>query len=299
MARQSSTGKYSWKGTKSGETLDGSTLSDSIQGRGLIIDGAGGNDTLVGGSGADTLKGGIGNDTLIAQANDLIGTPSGTLIYDGGNGSDVLDLSGIVSAEGTGIFVHSSSSNSIIILDLEQTGTPITSEHEITWDASKEWKNSFTGIENIITGDGNDEINFDNVMGYGPNKVWSGAGDDFVTTGGGNDFIDAGAGDDFIVGGPGDDILTGGEGNDAFTFLGGFAGEYQRDVITDFDIFSDLGANQDQLRLRADYTLDWDPTAAVLTGIISSDSGLVGQVQLLGLTYSDAASVAIHYHAII
>lgn len=287
MGKQTS--KYLWKGTNANETLDGSTLSATLQARGLVIDGAGGNDVLVGGSGADILKGGNGDDTLIVQLDDLLGTPSGTLIYDGGRGSDWLDLSGIESAEGTGIYVGSYSSYPRIILDAGHEGEPLSSYDQYILDPAKDWVGSIAGIENVRTGDGDDFIYFDLTMGYGVNQVISGAGDDIIDTGDGKDIIDAGSGDDFIYMRAGDTVI-GGEGSDVFAFGSGYG-----NVITDFDIASEFNPYQDRIRLWEGYAIEWDPTAAVLTGVISNESGVVGSVELLGLTYADAGSVPIYY----
>jgi Ca2+-binding RTX toxin-like protein len=65
------------KGTSSANTLNGSILTDAI-------DGLAGNDTINGGNGADRIKGGADNDTLTG------GSGSDTFIYSAGFGLDTI-----------------------------------------------------------------------------------------------------------------------------------------------------------------------------------------------------------------
>ncbi len=58
-----------------------------------ILNGNGGADTLRGGAGVDTVSGGDGNDTLVIVAGDDTGAGD---VYNGGDGFDVLAVSGIV-----------------------------------------------------------------------------------------------------------------------------------------------------------------------------------------------------------
>lgn len=78
----------------------------SVLGSGIVVDGAGGNDTLIGATGNDSMRGGSGNDLLVGGAgqdsldggdgNDLLlatqGSGSGRELYIGGAGSDRIAL---------------------------------------------------------------------------------------------------------------------------------------------------------------------------------------------------------------
>ncbi|MDF1795721.1 MAG: calcium-binding protein [Coxiellaceae bacterium] len=71
------------------------------------------------------------------------------------------------------------------------------------------------GDNTIIGSSGTDNIN---TVGFGggngDNTIRAGAGDDRVTTGGGDDLLAGGAGDDTLNGGAGDDVLRGQSGDD-------------------------------------------------------------------------------------
>jgi hypothetical protein len=89
---------------------------------------------------------------------------------------------------------------------------------------------SFSEIEAVTTGDGNDNIDAsattsglyvstdagnDTITGGGgADTVYAGAGDDVVDAGGGADAVFGGDGADTLMGGGGDDYLSGGAGND-------------------------------------------------------------------------------------
>jgi Ca2+-binding RTX toxin-like protein len=66
------------------------------------------------------------------------------------------------------------------------------------------------GIENLITGSGNDTVTGDD----NANLLSSGGGLDVVVGEGGNDTLLGGAGNDTLEGGLGDDVLRGGSGHD-------------------------------------------------------------------------------------
>ena len=99
-------------------------------------------------------------------------------------------------------------------------------------------------IENIIAGDGDDDIRGNN----GANKLIGNAGADVIAGrggqdqlvgGSGNDLLRGGRGRDVLEGGLGNDILVGGKGMDRFTFATGDG----RDAIKRFQV------NRDQIDL--------------------------------------------------
>lgn len=117
------------------------------------IFGDAGDDIIDGGAGNDTLVGGAGNDYFIARKND------GDDIYfgdelDGGDGNDTLDLGAI---------------NANITADL---GTGHQGRGSVT--SSQTGYDTLWGIENIITGSGNDTITANKAI----NVIDGGAGDD-------------------------------------------------------------------------------------------------------------------------
>ncbi|QYU66119.1 hypothetical protein J4558_14050 [Leptolyngbya sp. 15MV] len=91
------------------------------------------------------------------------------------------------------------------------------------------------GDDLLLGNAGADVIN----AGVGQDSLFGGSGDDTLRGGAGTDLIYGGTGNDVINGGPGDDILGGGLGNDIFRFTALADGINERDVVTDFDLFSD------------------------------------------------------------
>jgi Ca2+-binding RTX toxin-like protein len=132
--------------------------ADVINGGSLAetLYGEAGNDTLRGGLGIDTLYGGDGNDTIF-------GAIDGDTVF-GGNNSDTLDFSDISSATN-------------LIIDMIN-GTVNTTG------------STFSEIENITGGDGNDQI----IGDANANTLKGGAGNDTIFTSDGIDFIDGGSG---------------------------------------------------------------------------------------------------------
>ncbi len=87
-------------GGSAGDSLNGATGND-------VLSGNGGGDTITGGVGADTVTGGSGNDTFYFAKGELIPTASGAaydLVTDyersggGTGGHDVLRLTGFTAA---------------------------------------------------------------------------------------------------------------------------------------------------------------------------------------------------------
>lgn len=139
-------------GTSAGDTLVGTSEAD-------MIIGAGGNDTLDGGFGADTLLGGSGDD-LITFSSVAVRYPPPTDIglIDGGEGTDVLDLSNISPAS-----VH-------IITDTDGSysfGARVGNQEY-----------AVTGIETVILG-GNSSL-IQTILA-GSITIYAGGGDDDIS----------------------------------------------------------------------------------------------------------------------
>ena len=196
-------------------TLRGTTGSDTIYG-------GGGNDYMIGDRGNDTLYGESGNDQLFGEeGNDTLYGGSGDDILYGDIGSDVYHGGSGIDLAGFGYYDYALRANAFIV-DMELgTATDVTSG-EI---------NSFTGIENVSTSDGDDTIignDGDNVIkSYGGNDtINGGGGDDEIQSGSGDDIVNGGAGNDVIYGGLGVDIIDGGTGDDWISGGGGLDSLY-------------------------------------------------------------------------
>ncbi|WP_438991899.1 Hint domain-containing protein [Lentibacter sp.] len=209
-------------GTAESDTIYGGAGDDDLSSgfvgtvnlhQGDFIDGGEGNDTVTGGDADDTLTGGAGDDTIAGgggqdeiRLEDGFGTDS----IDGGStgvDEDTLDAGAMT----TGVTVTFSGDEAGTLTDGTNTAT-------------------FTDIEAVTTGDGDDTIlgAQDNTgltlsSGAGNDNVRGGDGDDTIDGGTGNDTlrgddgsdsVDGGEGDDSLFGGDGDDSLTGGDGDD-------------------------------------------------------------------------------------
>lgn len=153
--------------------------------------GIGGNDTLDGGNGDDYLYGGSGNDTLLAGL--------GTDTFVGGTGTDTLMIAG------SSVFDYAFDINLL-------TGTDT-------------YGNTYSEIEKIIGGDGDDTFVGDN----NGNTLDGGGGVDNITGGTGSDTLTGGLGVDEIHGGAGEDYLiinSGAEVEGAEIYDGGAETDY-------------------------------------------------------------------------
>jgi Ca2+-binding RTX toxin-like protein len=288
--------KYEINDDASGHVIDGSTLSTSIQQRGLLIHGNGGNDTIRGGSGADLLYGDDGNDLVYGEVADLAGAGgAGKVVWDGGKGIDTLDVSGIQSDPGKGVY--------LVVLDYSPKGdtTRILTNMEkddgstfgpTSWEG--DYSKNFTNFENFTLGSGNDWVYLSsNAL---DNVVHGGGGDDLVNAGAGNDTVYGDDGNDIVDGGWGNDNIYGGAGSDAFSWQGRLVGQYTVDVVKDFDIDNSDGTH-DQVWLFGSWFIQWDANSSVLHGYLvdpAYNNAVFGEVTFEGLTYADHGSVEVH-----
>jgi Ca2+-binding RTX toxin-like protein len=128
------------------------------------------------------VNAGAGNDTIVATIGDGFFD-----FYNGGSGTDTIDLSGITAS---------------VTVDLAQG---FVSSFQTGID-------TLFSIENVIGGSGNDDITGDEAA----NRIEGGRGDDK---------IDAASGNDVVIGGAGNDTMNGGPGNDVFIFAPGFGND--------------------------------------------------------------------------
>ena len=140
------------------------------------------------------LRGGLGNDTLATAPSGITGDE----VFDGGAGTDLLDMSNI---------------NGGYIANLD-TGTLST--------ADGAFSTSLVGIEQIEGGGGNDTLIagsearvYVTLRGNaGNDSIVGGLSNDLLQGGTGNDVIEGNDGADRLLGDAGFDLLIGGNGND-------------------------------------------------------------------------------------
>ncbi len=171
------------------ENLTASSFNDSIMGNaaGNALSGFHGDDTLNGAAGNDSLSGGSGNDRFIQS--DLNGEDT----IDGGNDSDTVDYSGLV----TGARTTGGINASLLEGKVEKRNGGVMKV------------DSLKNIENLIGTASNDNI----VGDANANELTGGAGADWLDGGSGNDrFIQSDFdGEDTIDGGSDVDTVLDGE----------------------------------------------------------------------------------------
>ncbi len=190
------------------DTLIGGEGNDTIDGGGgtNILNGGNGSDTfLVSGGGANMYIGGAGYDVISANKENAVITLTtgslgkieeinangfGNVSISGTAADDIINLTGIVIAEGDFVAINGGEGNDNI---------------------------KATKFADTVNGGGGDD------------RISTASGDDIITGGLGNDYLDAGSGfdtvngnngDDTIVAGAGVDFLFGDAGNDTFLVVG-------------------------------------------------------------------------------
>jgi Ca2+-binding RTX toxin-like protein len=197
---------------------DSNLLSVSTPWGSFILDGAGGDDTLIGGSGSDTFQFRAAAD----YGHDRV---------DGGDDNDMLSfgrgaLSSVVVNLKTGIAVGGGidGTGRVTFSNVENVSGGDFDDRLVADDAvlhTTPWGHEWFGAHTMNGGGGDDTI----IGGAGNDMLGGQGGDDSVKGGDGDDWISGGGGDDYLVGGSGRDGLTGSLGDDT---LDGGAG---RDVL--------------------------------------------------------------------
>ena len=198
--------------TGSGDVFSSTNLSDLAT---ADVDGGAGDDTITGARGAHTLRGGDGDDHLYS------GDGSSTLI--GGTGNDTLYANFYTGVINTNSYIGGDGIDFVVI-----DGTPVQGySYNINLvTGSDTYGNTYSGIENITSGAGDDTLIGDGANntlagGDGNDLIDGGAGDDFLITGLGQDTLLGGAGNDTLMNSDGDDSLDGGAGDDSIVATGG------------------------------------------------------------------------------
>jgi Ca2+-binding RTX toxin-like protein len=205
-------------GTITGERLKGGIAGD-------LIDGLGGDDTLLGGGGADLIEGGSGNDILNGEA--------GADTLRGGTGDDYanIDDAGDIVVEGA------NEGRDVLRVTLLALFTLPDNVEEMRFAGAT----AFQGIGNRLD-----------------NRLDGGTGADTLRGLDGADTLLGGAGDDSLEGGSGADLLNGHAGRD--TLRGGTGDDfYNLDDVSDL-VIEVAGQGRDTVRLTGlgSYTLPPD-----------------------------------------
>ena len=210
-----------------------------------VVNGGGGNDTLVGGLGDDTLHGDDGNDTLVGDrgADKLFGGAGDDVLWsnadkdfqteiddvsdaglddagtlDGGAGDDII----IVSHDFAGTMkIRGGDGHDGLYFDGDSNGF-INQPAGLVNTADLELGNGttpfgglldVTGIEDIVGGIFDDRLSGDADVNF----LTGLKGDDILNGRGGDDHLFGNDGEDSLVGGEGNDFLYGGTDNDALS----------------------------------------------------------------------------------
>ncbi|MEL6979415.1 MAG: calcium-binding protein [Pseudomonadota bacterium] len=170
-------------------------------GRGGVVYGNDGDDTIYGGAMGDRLHGGDGDDRVFGDGGDDR--------LSGGAGADEL---GGRSGDDTASYFNS---DAAVTVNLE-TGAASGGHAEGDTLTSIEWLMGSRGFGDTLTGDGGDNI----IWGFGGDDVINGlGGDDIIYVGGGDDVANGGEGDDLFYGDLGADALRGDAGYDAVNYF--------------------------------------------------------------------------------
>lgn len=195
------TGQDTLSGGSGNDVLIGGSGADVVRGDAGrdVIEGEAGADILEGGDGADVIRGGAdadlisggdGHDLFIAELGD------GDDTYHGGDGQDVLDLSGTSSTARIDLAVGTAQSADF--------GSDIVTSIEVVVGS--------TG-DDLILGSAASESLYG---GNGNDRIAGGLGEDTLAGGAGADVVEGGDGDDTILAeiNDGDDHYDGGDGSD-------------------------------------------------------------------------------------
>lgn len=150
--------------------------------------------------GIEDVVGGDGNDKLTGDsfANEMVGGPGNDKLY-GGAGSDTLEgdagddtMSGDAGVD-TVVYTHTNQDLTVDMLKDASSG---------------DGNDSLPGVENMVSGSGNDTIYGDGQA----NEISGGDGADSIFAGGGNDIVTGDAGNDTLSGEAGNDKVDGSTG---------------------------------------------------------------------------------------
>ncbi|NOV16620.1 hypothetical protein E5S70_11120 [Ensifer adhaerens] len=186
-----------------------------------LVFGGDGNDDILGGEGNDMLYGDAGSDRIFADAgNDMIQTGAGSDFVSGGSGDDI-----IVAAKDDGDDIYYGDAGNDT-LDMSAITASLTVDigsgfmNQGSVSSSQTGQDTLWGIENVVTGSGNDTI----VANAFVNVIEGGAGNDTFrfqseANADGDTITSFQAGDKIDLSGT--DANNGVAGNQSFTLVSG------------------------------------------------------------------------------
>ena len=225
-----------------------------------------------GGGKKNVITGTPGDDLIQADDSTIF-----TYTFDGGDGIDTLDLSGVTS--GLRVALQEDRWDPSIVQSADLTSEP--GGYWAEYALGSPVTGTIRNIENV-TGTASDDILEGNSRA---NELDGGAGHDWLWGGGGDDFLIGGVGMDVLRGNAGDDRLSGGADRDLFVFE--FGGGH--DVVTDFDPATDVLVFVE--RDFNDFSIpqpNW--TIVMIEGqesLVGSYDGGASSITLLGVTSLD------------
>ncbi|WP_172839446.1 S8 family serine peptidase [Tateyamaria omphalii] len=193
-------------------------------------------------------KGDTTNDHFVFtnEFSDYAGSSTHGTNFNGGTGTDTINTVAVTSDVVIDLLTNSGTIDGVAITN--------------------------ANIEQVFTGDGNDEIIGDSFSvlldggrgndtitgGIASEEIIGGAGNDVLSGGGGDDTVRGGDGNDTLIGGgTGTDLLQGEDGNDTFEFT---AGDHR-------DANIDGGDGNDRILLSGLGTFNFDGAGLALTSI--------------------------------
>ena len=283
-------------------TLNGTTSDDVIAlvGGQLTLNGTG--HSIPAGATHVTLNGGDGNDTIVTDSP--FGAASQPVSYDGGAGTDTLDLSHVdeavwvrlvnnAKAHGaTASYVTVPSMATEFTVDYLNVNGGDANDPNAVVSSASDLHTNIANFESVVGTAYNDYLELGNVAGTAD----GGDGNDRVIGGAQGDHLLGGAGDDFLFGKAGNDVMTGGTGADQFELVSGTGDE----VITDFNasdgdsLFIGWQSSTDVLPDASSWhTTTWTDSSGSSHQAITATL-TAGSVTLVDLTLADVSTVVAH-----
>ena len=238
-------------GNATSETLDGTGDADVIMALGGndTVNALGGDDVIFGGPGADQLFGGEGNDTFVEDQpttfippNPALGTPAQSERFDGGNGTDTIELRTVPAPITTNVGVTSFHSfTNATLISIERLAFASTPGSVVQANLTVAQVTS-SGLTQLVGGAGQDFVAFSGTPGTltmpvlqliawsaAPVNAWEAGSSDFLVLLAPNvvnsvNTLNAAAGLDtlqVLIGGIGNDTLNGSANADRLDGGGG------------------------------------------------------------------------------
>jgi|GEM_PF-5635372 len=252
-----------------------------------VIDGRGGNDTIV----VDQNSDGTVDITVNRIVVTLTAEQAEHLLIEGGSGNDTITVNPYSTPQvmGPGGFGMNDPAATTPIGFRINGGS---GDDIITGGNGADIIDGGAGRDYIDGGRGDDRVK----GGSGFDTIYGGRGDDRLEGGDDNDYIDGGRGDDWVNGNDGDDIVAGGHGDDTLygmagndVIIGGTGVDTIRDRTTgDSDVV--YAEAQDNVALDTVSTANYEPTEIDET--LGENINIEGSSEFVDRVESDLAVLA-------